>query len=150
MTKIRARSVVFRSPESFSPSAANRDLLRQFFAEMVPPELLGEGVERVWLPGGLWEVRSAAKLATELGVTLAFDPLVREPGDNADTYEDLEVSSLYLRPEGARAGLIRNERLEDLAALIESYQDRPLTVSFASPERWQDARNLLKLLEGGD
>lgn len=152
VTKVRARSVVFRSPDQFSPSAANRDLLRQFFAELVPAELFGDEVERVWLPGGLWEVRSAAKLASELGVTLAFDPLVREPGDNADTYEDLEVSSLYLRPEWAgRAGLIRNERLEDLAALIESYEDRRLTVSFASPERWQDARNLLKLLsEGGD
>jgi hypothetical protein len=140
---------VFRSPESFSPSAANRDVLRKFFTELVPEEQLG--TQRVWLPGGLWEVRAAAKLATELGVILAFDPLVTEPGDDADLYDGLEVSELYLRPESAgRAGTIRNERLEDLAALIESYEDLPVTVSFASPERWNDARNLKKLLNGDE
>lgn len=143
-TKLAARCVVFRSPESFSPSAANRDLLRAFFGELVPAELLG--VERVWLPGGLWEVRAAAKLATELGLTLAFDPLVREPGEPAEIYYDLDVSAVYLRPEGAgRTGTIRNERLEDLAALVEHYEDLPITVCFASPERWNDARNFLKL-----
>lgn len=140
-----ARAVIFRSPESFSPSAANRDQLKQFFEEMVPAELLN--VERVWLPGGLWEVHSAAKLASELGVTLAFDPLVREPGEPAEIYYDLEVSALYLRPETpGRAGTIRNEKLEDLAALVENYEDLRLTVSFASPERWNDARNFVKLL----
>lgn len=140
--------MIFRSPDSFSPSAANRDVLRKFFAEVAPPDALGEA-ERVWLPGGLWEVRSAAKLATEMDVTLAFDPLVREPGEPPDIHFDLEVSRLYLRPEGAgRAGMIRNERLEDLAALVEQYQEIPVVVSFASPERWQDARNFLKLLDG--
>ena len=36
------------------------------------------------------------------------------------------------------------------AALIEHYSDQhlPLAVAFASPERWQDARNLKKLLYG--
>jgi len=58
------------------------------------------------------------------------------------------VGGLYLRPQGGRDGTIRNEKLEDLAALIESYEDLPLTVSFASPERWNDARNLKKLLSG--
>lgn len=148
ITKVGARSVIFRSPESFSPSAANRDVLRAFFGEVVSAELIG--VERVWQPGGLWEVRSAAKLANELGVTLAFDPLVREPGEPPEIHEGLEVSGLYLRPEGGRAGLIRNEKLEDLAALIESYEDLPVTVSFASPERWNDARNLKKLLSETD
>jgi hypothetical protein len=147
--RINARCVVFKSSDSFSPSAANRDSLKHFFAEVAPAELLG--VERVWLPGGLWEVRSAAKLASELGVTLAFDPMVRAPEEPPEIHFDLEVSALYLRPESAgRAGFIRNERLEDLATLIESYGDLPVTVSFASPERWQDARNFLKLLSGDD
>jgi hypothetical protein len=151
IAKVRARSVVFRSPESFSPSATNRDALKAFFADVVPPERLGTEVERVWLPGGLWEVRSAAKLASELGVTLAFDPLVREPGEPAEVFFDLDLRALYLRPEGAgRAGLIRNERLEDLVMLMEHYENLPATVAFASPERWQDARNLLKLWRGDD
>jgi len=151
VVKLRARSVVFRSPESLSPSAANRDALKAFFADVVPRELLGTETERVWLPGGLWEIRSAAKFAAELGVTLAFDPLVREPGEPAEIFHGLELSALYLRPEGAgRAGTIRQERLEDLVELMEHYEDLSATVAFASPERWNDARNLLKILRGED
>jgi len=142
--QVGACSVVFRSPETFSASAANRDQLKRFFAELATPEAIG--TERVWVPGGLWDVRTAAKFATELGVTLAFDPLVRAPDEPPEIYEDLE-GSLQFRVESAgRAGLIRNEKLEDLAALIEHYEDLHLTVAFASPERWQDARNLKKLL----
>jgi uncharacterized protein YecE (DUF72 family) len=146
VTALSARCVVFRSPEAFSPSAANRDQLRQFFGELATAEAIG--TERVWVPGGLWEVRAAVKLAGELGVTCALDPLVHEPGATVDPYDGLDASALYFRIEGAgRAGLIRNERLEDLAALVESYADLPLTVAFASPERWQDARNFVKLLD---
>jgi len=139
--------VVFRSDESFSTSAANRDALKKFFAEVANDETLG--VERVWIPGGLWEVRSAAKLASELNVTLAFDPLVREPGEPAEIFHDLDLSALYLRVESAgRARAIRNEQLEDIAMLLEHYEALSAVVSFASPERWQDARNLMKLLRG--
>lgn len=140
--QLRAGCVVFRSAETFSPSAANRDQLRRFFGEV------DLGVRRVWIPGGLWEVRPAVKLAGELGVTCAFDPLVREPGLPPEVHYDLEADSLYLRVEGAgRAGTIRAEKLEDLAALVEHYEDRDLTVAFASPERWADARNFKKLLD---
>ena len=142
ITTVRARCVVFRSPENFSPSAANRDQLKRFFEEVTLD------VERVWVPGGLWDVRAAVKLASELAVTPAFDPLVRDPAEPAEIYDDLEAPSLYLRVEGAgRATAIRNEQLEDLAALLEHYEDLPVTVAFASPQRWQDARNLKKLLD---
>jgi uncharacterized protein YecE (DUF72 family) len=141
----RARGVVFRSPENFSPSSANRDALKRFFAEL---PALGE---RVWVPGGLWDVRTAVKLATELGVTCGFDPLIRELGQPPEIHHDLEAASLHFRIVGAgRSGTIRNEHLEDLAALIEHYEDLPVTVAFASPERWQDARNLLKLIDAGN
>ena len=142
--QLKAACVVFRSPESLSPSAANRDALKAFFGELATAETIG--TERVWIPGGLWDVRAAAKLAGELGVTLALDPLVREPGDPLEIHFDLEVSALYLRIEGTRAGAIRNERLEDLAALVEHYEELPITIAFASAERWQDARNFKKLL----
>lgn len=145
---VSARYVVFRSPETFSPSAANRDQLRQFFTELASADAVG--TERIWVPGGLWEPRAAVTFANELGVICALDPLVREPGAIVDPFEALPVSALYLRIEGAgRAGAIRNERLEDLAALIEGYGEIPITVAFASPERWQDARNLRKLLADG-
>ena len=142
---VHAWGVVFRSADSFSPSTANRDQLRRFFSELATADL----GERVWVPGGLWDVRTAIKLATELDVTCAFDPLLRAPGDPLEIYYDLEAKSLYFRIEGAgRAGALRNEQIEDLAALVEHYEDLPLTVSFASPQRWQDARNLVKLLAG--
>ena len=144
---LKARYVVFRSADTFSPSAANRDALTRFFAELATPDALG--TERVWVPGGLWEPRAAVKFASELGVVCAIDPLVQAPGDQADPLDDLEADSLYFRVESAgRAGTIRNERLEDLAALLEGYEDRSVTVVFASPERWQDARNFKKLLDG--
>jgi uncharacterized protein YecE (DUF72 family) len=141
---VGARCVVFRSPETFSPSAANRDQLKRFFAELATPEAIG--IERVWVPGGLWEVRTAAKLAVELAVTLAFDPLVRAPDDPPEIYDDLEGQLQFRIASGARAGLIRNERLEDLVMLLEHYEDLHPAVAFASPERWHDARNLKKLV----
>jgi len=143
--QLRAGCVVFRSAESFSPSAANRDQLHRFFGEIATADL---GVTRVWVPGGLWSVRAAVKLASELGVTCAFDPLVREPGEPPEVHYDLEAESLYLRIESAsRAGALRPEKLDELADLVHSYEDRELTVVFASPERWLDARNFKKLLD---
>ncbi len=137
---VHAGKVVFRSPEQFSPSAGNRDQLRKFFTEIATFDL-----ERVWVPGGLWNVPTAVKLANELGVTVALDPLVREPGVPLEALFDLEVSALYLRIEGGRSGAIRSEQMEDLAALVEHYASLPVTIAFASPNRWQDARNLKKL-----
>lgn len=139
---LKASKIVFRSPESFSPSAGNRDALRKFFTEIATFEQ-----ERVWIPGGLWNVPTAVKLAGELGVTVAIDPLVREPGNPLESLFELEVSALYLRIEGGRSGPIRSDAMEDLAALVEAYEDLPITVAFASPERWADARNLKKLFE---
>jgi len=140
---ISARYTIFRSPDAFSPSAANRDRLRMFFSELAPREQFGE---RVWIPGGLWSVRTAAKIASELDLAFSFDPLVRHPGEPAEAYYDLEVSSLYLRIEGAaRGSAIRSEKLDELADLVEHYGELPTTVAFASPNRWQDARNFSKL-----
>jgi uncharacterized protein YecE (DUF72 family) len=148
VTALDARYVVFRSADSFSPSAANREQLRRFFAELATAEAIG--TERVWVPGGLWEPRAAVTFSSELGVVCALDPLVRAPGDMADPLDDLEAPSLYFRIEGAgRAGTIRNERLDELAALLEGYADRDVTAVFASPQRWNDARNFKKLLADG-
>ena len=143
---LHASCVVFRSPETHSPSAANREQLRTFFGELATAEAIG--VERVWVPGGLWEVRAAVKLAGELGVTCAIDPTVRDPNDPPEIHEDLEAEALYFRIESAgRAGTLRAEKLEDLAVLLEHYEHLPVTVAFASPERWHDARNFKKLLD---
>jgi uncharacterized protein YecE (DUF72 family) len=145
LTQLAASFAIFRSPALFAPSAANRETLTRFFAEVCPPDSFDAPL--VWIPDGLWEPRSAITFARELGVLCAFDPAVREPGQPPEIYYDLDVEGLYLRISGlGRAGSIRNERHEDLAMLIESYGSIPVTVAFDSPQRWQDARNFKKLL----
>lgn len=147
VTAITPAHVLFRSPALFAPSTANRELLERFFREVATAETVG--ASRVWIPGGLWEPRAAVHFAADLGVTCAVDPLVHDPSQPAETYEDLPASALYFRIEGlGRAGPIRSEKLEDLAALVEHYQGIDLTIAFCSPARWQDARNFKKLLEG--
>jgi uncharacterized protein YecE (DUF72 family) len=147
VTAITASHVIFRSPALFAPSTANREQLRRFFGELATAEAVGAA--RVWVPDGLWEPRVAVAFATELGVTCALDPLVHDPGSPAEVYEELEAAALYFRVAGlGRTGAIRSEKLEDLARLVEHYQDIELTIAFASPAKWQDARNFQKLLEG--
>ncbi len=144
---VTASHALFRSPPLFAPSAANREQLRRFFGEVATAESVGTA--RVWIPDGLWEPRAAVNFATELGVTCAIDPLVYDPGTPAEVYEDLEAPALYFRIAGlGRSGPIRSEKLEDLAALVEHYENIELTVAFASPARWPDARNFKKLLDG--
>ena len=138
LAQVGARCAVFRSPETFSPSAANRELVQGFFAR-TPLDC-----ERVWIPGGLWEPLAALKLAGELGITCAIDPLARQPGDPIEIFYDLDAPALYFRIE--RGGALGAERLDDLAALCEHYEDRSVIVAFATRDRWQDARKLRDLL----
>lgn len=147
VSTLAAVIAVFPSPALFAPSAANRDRLKQFFGEVATAEAVG--ATRVWVPDGLWEPRAAVNFANELGVTCAIDPLVHDPNVPEEVYEDLAADSLYFRIGGlGRAGAVRSEKLEDLAGLVEHYQEIELTIAFASPARWQDARNFKKLLEG--
>src|SRR3954468_3754556 len=144
---LAASLAIFPSPPLFAPSTANRDQLRRFFSEVATREAVG--ADRVWIPDGLWEPRAAVGFARELDVICALDPLVRDPSQPAEVYEDLDAPALYFRIGGlGRSGPLRAEALEDLAALLEHYENIELTVAFASPSRWQDARNFKKLLEG--
>ncbi len=143
--QLEAACVVFRSPTLFAASAANRDQLRKFFGEIATEEAVG--TERVWVPDGLWDTRTAIVFAKELGVTCAFDPLVRDPNEPPEVYYDLDVSTLYFRITGlGRSGAIRGEQQEDLLALLEHYEDLPTTIVYDSPQRWNDARNFKKTL----
>jgi len=146
-TTLSAAFAVFPSPALFAPSLANRDRLKQFFGEVATEK--AAGARRVWVPDGLWEPRAAVKFAAELGVVCAVDPLVYDPNSPEEVYEDLAAEALYFRIGGlGRAGALRSEKLEDLAGLVEHYEEIELTIAFASPARWQDARNFKKLLEG--
>lgn len=146
IAQLGASHAVFRSPPLFAASAANRATLEKFFSEIATHDALG-GAERVWIPDGLWDFRTAIAFAAELGVLCAFDPLVRDPGQPPEIHYDLDVSALYLRVTGlGRSGPLRSERLDDLAMLVEHYEEVPTTIAFESPARWADARNLKKTL----
>ncbi len=146
---IDAACVVFRSPPLFAASAANRDQLKRFFGELATVEAVG--AERVWVPDGLWDVRTSIVFAKELGVTCAFDPLVRDPTEPPEVYFDLELDALYFRITGlGQARWIGDAVQEELAALLEHYEDLPATVAFDSPQRWNDARNFKKALEAAE
>jgi len=139
-----AGAVVFPTPPSFSPSAANRDVLSAFFAELAPAERF-PGAARVWQPSGLWDPATAAKAATEAGVTLAWDPL----GDATtppETYEALAVESVYWRPAGlGRSGPLSPDHLDRLAALAEAHPTCWLVL--ATPDAWKDARRLRAIVQ---
>jgi uncharacterized protein YecE (DUF72 family) len=145
--QLHAGYAVFRSPSLFAASAANRDTLKKFFGEVATEDAVG--TTRVWVPDGLWDLRTAIAFANELGVLCAFDPLVRDPGQPPEVHYDLDVSALYLRVAGlGRSGPIRSERLDDLVMLLEHYAELPTAaIAFESPSRWNDARNLKKTLE---
>ena len=144
--QLGASHVVFKSPSLFAASQANRDQLARFFGEVATEEAVG--APRVWIPDGLWDLRTAITFANELGVVCAFDPLVRDPGQPPEVHYDLDVSALYLRIAGlGRTGPLRSERQDDLLMLLEHYEDVPATIAFESHERWKDARNLKKSLE---
>jgi uncharacterized protein YecE (DUF72 family) len=137
-----AACVVFRSPPLFSPSQAHRDQLRRFFGEVATVEAVGSA--RVWVPDGHWEPRAAVKLGAELGIACAIDPLVREPGAPPELYEELEAPAMYFRIEApSRPGTLDLGQLEELAALVEHYEERSVQsvrVVFATHDRWRDAR----------
>ncbi len=145
--QLKAGYAVFKSPNLFAASAANRDTLKKFFGEIATEEAVG--TTRVWVPDGLWDLRTAVAFANELGVICAFDPLVRDPGQPHEVHEDLDVTALYLRVAGlGRSGALRAERQDDLVMLLEHYAELPTAaIAFESPSRWNDARNLKKALE---
>jgi hypothetical protein len=136
--------VLFPTPPAFSPSANNRDLLRRFFAEVVPAEQLG-GATRVWRPSGLWDLATAAKTATEAGVVLSWDPL-GDPTTPAEAYEALEVERAYWRPEGlGRSGPLSPDLLDRLAALGEVHPE--VWIVLATPDAWKDAKRVRDLVQ---
>jgi uncharacterized protein YecE (DUF72 family) len=129
-------ALVFRTPASFSPSATNRDKLRAFFAELPP---VGDAV-RVWQPDGLWDTRTAVKLAGELDVVYGVDPLVRDQTrEPPDFFATLEATELYFRVTGLGRGArkLGSSQVEELSEIVASYERS--WVVFATADSLPDA-----------
>ena len=134
---VGAKAIVLETPTAFATGSTSRDALRRFVGEIAADR--GD-LAVVWDPRGMWEPRSAASLAADLGLLYAWDPLVVEPEDAPPPTEEA-----YFRLHGL--GLHRNRfseaRLEALAVHVEGAERA--WVVFANAARWADARRFLVL-----
>jgi uncharacterized protein YecE (DUF72 family) len=141
-----AATVLFRSAPDLARSAESR--LRAFFTTIASQEAIG-GATRVWEPGELWETPWAVKLAEELDLVLAIDPLAESHlgGTALRPVEQLpDDRPVYLRIRGlgrARSGF-KDHELEDIAAIVEGFPSA--WVVFCNQDKNRDARKLAALL----
>lgn len=146
----QAQTVIFRSPPDFAPSTSNRDRLRAFFGDMASAELFAD-TARVWEPLGLWDVHTAARLAEELGLVLACDPLSNDPLLHLEVdFASLPVSRMYFRITGLGRGSQRFDEyaLEPLLELAAAYQR--VWVVFTHAHRYPDAIRCQRLLANAE
>jgi uncharacterized protein YecE (DUF72 family) len=135
---LNAEVVLLQTPPAFAPSQANHDAMRRFFAEVVGPE---HGLTIAWEPRGVWSPQGAGKLARELGVVLAVDPLQLE-------VEPPEGDAAYFRLYGLglQRGRIDEQAMDAIADLLEGYERS--WVVFNNVEKYPDAQRFRKLMAG--
>lgn len=133
-----AAAAIYRTPPDFSPSAANREVMRRFFTEVMPPAVAGDRV-RVWQPSGLWEPPAALAFARELGILCALDPLGADPThEHAHLWAELAGDDAYFVISGLTRGRrTPPDRLEELAEIASRFQRA--WVVFATSEPLPDA-----------
>jgi uncharacterized protein YecE (DUF72 family) len=136
---LTAEVVLFQSPPGFAPSLANQDAMRRFFGEVVGEKPVD--LTLAWEPRGVWEPSQASKLARELGLVYATDPLQLE-------VEPPEGPDAYFRLYGL--GLHRNKIGEDAMDLIADMLDlyERAWIVFNNVEKYPDAQRFKKLIAG--
>jgi hypothetical protein len=152
-TTLGAAVVIFRTRAGLTPSSAGRDAVRRFFGEVATASRFS-GRDRVWLPDGLWELGTTAELSRDVGVVVAIDPLVEDPGaDSAPALAlHLARSVAYLRPSATARprGVLSAGDRDALIALGQGVARAFIAVASRDPVR--DARALKRLaadLAGG-
>lgn len=85
--RLRARTVLLPTPARLTPGRRNRERLRTFAAALPRPD----GRHYVWAPEGLWEEQDSARLAADLGLVRAFDPLQEELPEGPVAYARLRT-----------------------------------------------------------
>ena len=81
------RAVLLPTPADLTPGMRDIELLRAFAARL--PR--SEARHWVWQPNGPWEQERAAALANELGLVLAFDPLLEARPEGRVAYACLNA-----------------------------------------------------------
>jgi hypothetical protein len=110
---LSAKLVVLATPADLTPGARSRELLAAYVAK------LPRDPERpfVWAPQGAWEREQAERVASDLGLVLAFDPLEDDCPDGPIAYARLVAI-------GARRSFspaLLEDALASIPAHLESY-----------------------------
>jgi uncharacterized protein YecE (DUF72 family) len=134
-----AEVIVLQTPPSFAPSAANQDAMRRFFGEIVGK--LPEGTVVAWEPRGVWAPAQAAKLARELEILYALDPLALEVEPPEGPYAYFRLYGL-----GLQRGKIDENNMDLLADMLDLYS--VAWVVFNNVEKYRDAQRFRKLMAG--
>jgi len=127
---LKARIVVFETPESFQPGP---DRLRDFYRFF---KLLSRGRwNLVWSPRGpAWDERLKERVGADLGLILACDPL-RERVPERGAF-------LYLRPRGPRSGGLS---VDNMSTIRSAAAGRPAYALLSHRLSFPDAERLVEL-----
>lgn len=126
---LRAVAIVFETPTDFTPTQQNRAYLTAFFEQIERPE----NTHLVWDPRGLWDQRTAAPIARDLGLVLC--------GDGHDD-EVLGGEPTYLKLRHAN---YTDDDLERIAMDLEEVEEGHVLLQ--TNDAFARARRLQTLLE---
>jgi hypothetical protein len=131
-----ARAVVLPTPSDLTPGVRDSELLAAYAAR------LPRSAQRhwVWEPSGAWERERAEALSAELGLVLAFDPLVDPRPAGAAAYA-------RLRALGARRSFSQ-AALEQALEVVQSGEGDAF-IAIDAPRAIQHALVLRQLIAGG-
>lgn len=138
---LAAKAVLIRTPMSFSPSAASRELMRK-----LATELAAEARPLViWETEGMWSVEDTRDLAESLGLVYALDPFLARRDDIEFTRGD----ACFVITE--RGGMRRDFDPYDIEELLDaaSRYDR-IFVLLRGRFKWPHARIFRDLLKEED
>jgi uncharacterized protein YecE (DUF72 family) len=136
-----AAAVLFMTPPSLTPSSAHRDRLRRLFEDVAGPDRF-VGLVRVWQPDGLWRPALAARVARELDVVAACDPLAADAFDDGGPPPPGDIAYARVGGMGRPSRPLGDDDLARLAEWLEPCQRG--FVSFDTPAKLRDAQGLAR------
>ena len=130
-----ASVVVFQTPESFGPTASNKENMYAFFRETKT------SMARAWEPRGPWPLHVVERICEDLGLQHATDPFAAELVDQPMAYFRLHGS-----PPGPNMYRYRysDEDLQKLLGFCDEVDKA--SVLFNNVTMFEDALRFLELL----
>jgi uncharacterized protein YecE (DUF72 family) len=138
---VGAVALVFLTPSDVTPSSPHRDRLRQLFEEIAGAELCGD-LLRVWQAAGLWRPGVADRLARDLGVIAAQDPLASRLVDEDPLPRPEKLAYARVAGFGRPARPLGQDDLARLSDWLDPC--RRAFVAFNTPAKLRDATGLAR------